>query len=133
MTQVTMRKMAHAQDPADVIKAQVGDLSNVDVFHNQILVGIYARPEKTAGGIMLPDSVKKEEIHQGVVGLVLKVGPMAFVDDGATTFHGQKVEAGDWIVYRTSDTHKVAINGVVCRLLEDSLVKLRVPHPDVVY
>mgnify|MGYP000013353261 FL=1 len=133
MTQITMRKMAHAQDPADVIRAEVGNLDNVDVFHNQILVGIYTRPEKTAGGIILSESTKKEDVHQGVVGLVLKVGPMAFVDDGTTKFHGQSVKAGEWVVYRTSDTHKVAINGVVCRLLEDSLVKLRVPHPDVVY
>ncbi len=133
MTQINIRKMAHEQDPAQVIRAEVGGLDNIDVYHNQILVGIYTRPEKTAGGIILSESTKKEDVHQGVVGLVLKVGPMAFVDDGTTKFHGQSVKPGDWIVYRTSDTHKVAINGVVCRLLEDSLVKLRVPHPDVVY
>ncbi len=133
MTQITTLKMAHAKDPADVIREQVGNIDAIDVYHNQILVGIYTRPEKTAGGIILSEKTKKEDVYQGVVGLVLKVGPMAFVDDGTTKFHGQSIKPGDWCVFRTADTHQVAINGVVCRLLEDSLVKLRVPHPDVVY
>lgn len=132
MSTLTSFKMAHAKDPAEVIREEVGDLSQVDLFHNQILVGIYRRPEKTAGGIILTDRAKGEEVFQGVVGLVLKVGPTAFVDDANNKFHGQSVKPGEWLVYRTSDTHKVAINGTVCRLLEDAHVRLRVPHPDVV-
>lgn len=133
MTQINIRKMSHAQDPADVIRDQVGNLDGVTVYHNLILVGIYSRPEKTAGGIVLPDSVKKEDVYQGVVGLVLKVGPTAFKDDGVNHFHGQKVEPGMWCVFRTSDTHKVAVNGTVCRLLEDAHVKMVVDHPDRIF
>ena len=133
MTQITTMKMAHSQDPAQLIRSEVGNIEGIDVYHNLILIGVYTRPEKTAGGIILSERTKKEDVHQGVVGLVLKVGPMAFVDDGATKFHGQSLNVGDWCVFRPGDTHKVAINGVVCRLVEDSLIKLRVPHPDVVY
>lgn len=130
---ITSFKMAHERDPAELIREEVGDLSNVDVFHNQILVGIYRRPEKTAGGIIITQKAQAEELFQGTVGLVLKVGPTAFQDDEHNKFHGQTVKEGDWIVYRTSDTHKVALNGIVCRLLEDAHVKLRVPHPDAVF
>jgi len=133
MTQMTTLKMAHSQDPADVIRSEVGDLEGVGVYHNLILVGVYTRPEKTAGGIILSERTKKEDIHQGVVGLVLKVGPMAFKDDGVNKFHGQKIEPGMWCVFRTSDTHKVAVNGVVCRLLEDAHVKMVVDHPDRIF
>jgi co-chaperonin GroES (HSP10) len=132
MSTITKFAMAHEKDPADVIREEVGDLSKIDVFHNQILVGIYRRPEKTAGGIIITQRSADEEKFQGVVGLVLKVGPTAFKDDAHNQFCGQSVEPGQWLVYRTSDTHKVAINGVTCRLLEDAHVKLRVAHPDQV-
>jgi len=130
---ITQFAMAHEKDPADVIREEVGDLSKVDLFHNQILVGVYKRPEKTKGGIIITQKSAGEEVFQGVVGLVLKVGPTAFQNDNHNDFKGQNVEPGQWIVYRTSDTHKVAINGTICRLLEDAHVKLRVPHPDVVF
>lgn len=133
MSSITSFKMKHEKDPADVIKEEVGDLSDVEIFHNLILVGIYKRPEKTQGGIILTQKTQAEEQFQGTVGLVLKVGPAAFKDDANNKFYGQAVKEGDWIVYRTSDTHKCAINGTICRMLEDSLVKLRVPHPDVVF
>lgn len=133
MTQITTLKMAHSQDPAEVIRAEVGNIDGIDVYHNLILIGVYTRPEKTAGGIILSERTKKEDVYQGVVGLVLKVGPMAFKDDGTTKFHGQSLKPGEWCVFRPGDTHQVSINGVVCRLVEDSLIKLRVPHPDVVY
>lgn len=133
MSTITSFKMEHAKDPADVIKEEVGDLSNVEIFHNLILVGIYKRPEKTKGGIIITQKTQAEEQFQGTVGLVLKVGPGAFKDDANNKFYNQSVKEGDWVVYRTSDTHKIAINGTICRLLEDSLVKLRVPHPDCVF
>jgi co-chaperonin GroES (HSP10) len=127
---ITQFAMAHDKDPADVIREEVGDLSNIQVFHNLILVGIYKRPEKTKGGIIITQKSADEERFQGVVGLVLKVGPTAFRNDANNDFAGQTVEPGMWCVYRTSDTHKVSVNGVVCRLLEDAHVKMVVDHPD---
>lgn len=130
---ITQMPMWHEKDPADVVRDEVGDLSNVTVFHNQILVGIYTRPNKTKSGIILTEKTQQEDVFQGVVGLVLKVGPTAFQDDANNQFRGQSVKEGEWIVYRPSDTHKVSVNGKVCRLLEDAHVKLRVAHPDMVF
>jgi co-chaperonin GroES (HSP10) len=124
--------MHHEKDPKQVILDQIGDLSGYDLAPCKVLVGIYQRPEKTAGGIILSDKIKKEDIYQGVVGLVLKVGPGAFEDDDANKFHGFKVSVGDWVEYKPSDTEKVSINGVECRRLADVLVKAKISHPDLV-
>jgi len=121
------------QSTKDEIIAAIGDLSKLEIMHNQILVGIYMRPEKTAGGIILTDKTKDEDKWQGKVGLVLKKGPQAFKSDGSTDFAGQNVEDGDWLIYRVSDGFAIDINGTHCRLLEDVHVKGRVTDPAVIY
>lgn len=130
MSTLTSFKMAHDKDPAEVIRGEVGDLSTVEVMHNLVLLAVYKRPEKTAGGIILTPKVQNEEIYQGIVGLVLKVGPGAFRDDGVNKFHGQAVKPGEWVCFRNSDAHRIAINGTMCRLIEDSLIRMKVGHPD---
>lgn len=124
--------MLHEVDPREEALAKIGDLGNVDVFHNQVLVVTYVRPEKTRSGIILSDTTRKEDEYQGKVGLVVKKGPMAFVDDDRVQFHGQNVSVGDWITYRFSDGFPLEINGVHCRLLEDSHVRLRIASPDTI-
>jgi len=121
------------QSTKDEIIAAIGDLSKLEIMHNQILVGIYMRPEKTAGGIILTDKTKDEDKWQGKVGLVLKKGPQAFKSDGSTDFADQNVEDGDWLIYRVSDGFAIDINGTHCRLLEDVHVKGRVTDPAVIY
>lgn len=126
-------KMLHATDPAAELRAAVGDVSAHELFANQILVAVYKRPEKTATGIYLSDSTRKEDDYQGKVGLVLKMGPQAFVSDSRVDFGDQRVEVGQWIVARPSDGWKLEINGQLCRMIEDTHVKMRVPAPDAVY
>ena len=124
--------MHHEEDPrAELLKA-VGDLSNVQVYNNLILVATYKRPEKTKSGIILTDTTRKEDEYQGKVGLVIKKGPLAFVDDKDTGFEGQNVELGSWVVYRYSDGTPLSVHGVHCRLIEDTHVKLAVASPDEV-
>lgn len=125
--------MAHANDPAEELRAKIGDLSQVDILHNQILVAVYIRPEQTKGGIWLSDQTRNEDRYQGKAGLVLKKGPLAFVDDDANKFHGQNVEVGDWVFYRVSDGFPLILNGTLCRLLEEVHVKGKIPSPDVVF
>lgn len=130
-------RMEHDQDPREALMAQVGDVSHIEVMHNQILVAIYTRPERTKGGIYLADNTRKEDEYQGKVGLVLKKGPLAFRDDERNQFHGQDVEVGDWIGFRAAEGWQLGVNGpkgkVPCRMLEDVHVKLRLQSPDDVY
>jgi len=121
------------QATADEIRASIEDVSKIEVMHNQILVGIYIRPEKTSGGIFLTEKTLDEDKWQGKVGLVLKAGPMAFQNEGNTDFHGQSVNEGDWVIYRVSDGFSIDVNGVHCRLIEDVHIKGRVADPSVIY
>ena len=125
--------MSHIEDPANEIRKRIGDISQIEVLHNQILVGVYIRPEKTKGGILLTSQTRDEDRYQGKAGLVLKKGPLAFVDDDNNKFHGQNVDVGDWVFYRVSDGFPLVLNGTLCRLLEEVHVKGKVPSPDVVF
>ena len=126
-------KMLQAVDPAEELKNSVGDLSKVKVYNNNILCAVYKRPERMASGIYISDSTRKEDEYQGKVVLVLKKGPLAFVDDDRTAFGGQNVEVGDWVVLRSSDGWKLNINGVLCQIIQDVNVRLAVPEPDTAF
>lgn len=126
-------KMQHDADPKKTILDSIGDISDFEVMHGQILVAIYKRPAKTAGGILLTDTTRKEDVWQGKVGLVLAKGPCAFKDDANTSFHGQDVNVGDWVYFRVSDGWSLTVNGADCRMLEDVHIKGRIPRPDYVY
>ena len=125
--------MSHAEDPAKEIRNRIGDISKIEGLHNQILVGVYVRPEKTKGGILLTSQTRDEDRYQGKAGLVLKKGPLAFVDDDNNKFHGQNDDVGDWVFYRVSDGFPLVLNGTLCRLLEEVHVKGKIPSPDVVF
>lgn len=126
-------KMHHARDPRVEMLEKIGDISNISIMHNQILVMVYVRPEKTASGLFISDKSRDEDRFQGKAGLVLKKGPQAFVDDEINKFDGQNVEPGDWVFYRVSDGFSININGQLCRLLEEVHIKGKIPSPDVVF
>jgi len=115
------------------LRESIGDISQVEVFHNQVLVGVYIKPELTRGGIILTDGTRSEDKWQGKVGAVLKMGPAAFVNDAANDFHGLEILEDEWILFRVTDGFSLEVNGVHCRLLEDSHVRGRVPDPTMIY
>jgi co-chaperonin GroES (HSP10) len=121
------------QGSLDEIKASIGDLSGVKVFGVQVLVGMWMRPEKTKGGILLTQKTRDEDKYQGKVGFVLKKGVNAFVDGGNHVFNGDNVEVGECVLYRTSDGFPLDINGVHCRLIEDVHVKAVVSDPTMIW
>jgi len=125
--------MQHDTDPKDDLIKAVGSIDGLDLYHNQILCAVYIRPEKTKGGIVLPDQHRNEDRHQSKVGLILKVGPDAFVDESGVWFKDVSVKTGDWIVFRPSDGWSITVNGVLCRILKDENVRGRVSHPDLVW
>lgn len=126
-------RMVHETDPAKDILKQVGDLKDFELFGNQVLIGTYQRPEKTASGIHLPGTTRQEDDYQGKAGLVLKKGPSAFVSDANYDFKGQDVEIGDWVAIFVSDGRKIVINNKLCRIVEDQHIRLKIPAPDLIY
>lgn len=125
--------MEHDVDPKKKLLEDIGDLSKVEIFNNQILVAVYLRPEKTKSGIHLPDSHRSEDRVQSKVGLVVKKGPDAFNDPDGKWFNGYTVNVDDWIVFRPSDGWSITVNGILCRILDDVNVRGRIDHPDCVW
>lgn len=118
---------------ADLMREMVGDLSKIDVMGNRVLVGIYIEPAKK-GSIFLAKDTLKESVYQGVVGLVLKLGKQAFKDDpeNKVFFHGLTASEGDWVAFRAGDAKRTQIRGIDCRIVEDTLIDMRVSDPNVV-
>jgi co-chaperonin GroES (HSP10) len=125
--------MQHDEDPAESLKGMVGDLNHIEVFNNQVLVAVYIRPNKTKSGIYLSDKTTDEDRYQSKVGLVLKKGPTAFVDETQNWFKGVNVDVGDWIIFRPSDGWAITVNNVLCRMLDDTAVRGCISRPDLVW
>jgi len=125
--------MDHVNDPKAGILEDIGDLSTIELFNNQVLVAIYVRPTKTKSGIYLPDATVAEDKIQGKVGLVVKKGPMAFVDASEQWFTDIEVNEGDWVIFRPSDGWGITINNLMCRILEDTAVRGKITAPDQVW
>lgn len=125
--------MHHETDPKQEILDALGDIDDYKVFHNEIVVAVYLRPEKTKSGIILTDRHRDEDRYQSKVGLVVKLGPEAFNDPEGTWFKGVKVGLHDWVVFKPSDGWNQTVNGVLCRALKDVNVRGSIPHPDMVW
>ena len=128
-----MPPMKHEGDPKKELIAKLGDVSTVEVFNNAVLVATYVRPTKTASGIHLPDKYVDEDRFQGKAALIVKMGPEAFKDDSGRWFAGADIKEGDWVALRPSDGWPVSVNGVPCRVIEDTTVRLKIDRPDRVW
>lgn len=116
------------------LSAKVGDLSNIEIFNNQVLVAVFVRSEKTKSGIYRPDSVRAEDDYQSKLGLVLKMGATAGRDNGDGWFKDVEIHEKDWVIFRPSDGWGLKINQVMCRILEDVNIRGRVTgDPELVY
>jgi len=124
--------MSHEEDPKKKLLEELGDISNVELFHNQVLLAVYLRPEKTKSGLILTANHLDEDRYQSKVGLLVKRGPLAFEQDG-NWFTGVTFQDHDWLIFRPSDGWSITVNGVLCRIFDDISIKGRAPHPDSVY
>lgn len=140
MARAKLREVAQAalNDPKQALLDSLGDISGIEIFHNRVLVATYIRPEKTVGGIYIPDRTLAEDRFQGKVGLVIKKGPTAFKDDQDARFGGVDVEVGDWVFYRAGDGFEMFSvdkqdGGTSCRLFNDQQIMGRVSDPALIW
>lgn len=125
--------MVHEKDPRNILLDAVGNVDDVDLFHNQVLLAIYERPEKTTTGIILPDQHRDEDKYQGKVCMIVKKGPTAFEPDGKWFDGSENFQEGDWVVIRPADGWACSINKKLCRIVDDINIRMRISSPDVVY
>lgn len=125
--------VAAAANPKQAIIESVGDLKKVHICADMVLIGIYFRPEKTAGGIYRPDANVEEDMWQGKVGLLLASGPDAFKDTHDYTFSEPIPKVGDWVVYKVGDAWSLNINKYPCRLVRDVNIRITLDDPEIVF
>jgi hypothetical protein len=112
------------------------------IDNNKVLVVKYIR--KTVGSmgtIIAAHDTQREDRYQGKVGLLVKKGPAAWVDDpsGGVKFHGCNHEVGAWVTYRYTDGFDLRLrmpnsnDGMECRILEDAEIFGELPHPDMIW
>ena len=132
--------MEHEVDPREEILQRAGELKDVEVFGNDILIAVYMRPQKTKSGIILTDNMRGEDAFQGKVGLIVKMGPTAYLDEDGEKF--RDIKEKDWVVFRASDGWPVTLNAansvsskdaVICRIITDINIRMRVSSPDAIY
>lgn len=128
--------MAHTADEAmEETLGRIGDISEFQVFHNDVVVAIYIRPDRTKSGLILTDRTRDEDKYQGKVGLVVKMGAEAFNDPSGNWFQGVNVKVGDWVWFRASDGFALSINDRegLCRVLKDTSIRGTIPRPDMIW
>lgn len=93
---------------------------NLNPLDDRIVVEPVAAEEKTAGGIVLPDSAKEKPQR----GIVLAVGPGKLLDNGE---RGQlSVVVGDEVIYGKYSGSDVEVDGREVKILRESDVLAKV-------
>ncbi len=106
-------RVIHETNPADEIRQDVGYLcDDITVLGADVLIVMYQRiglrEVRTAGNIIIPETkngTAGEDKFQGKVGLVVKLGPIAFQDDQTHQWGGVKPKVGDWVLINVSETY----------------------------
>ena len=130
----------------DEILKKLGDVSGFEIAQNELLLAIYVRPEFTPGGIIQVPQTLKEDIYQGKVGLVVKIGEHCRFDraDPYTGIvAGVPISLHDWVIVRPSDTWALDLNMrpdilrrddfVPCRLVKDNQIRAKIANPAMVW
>ena len=94
----------------------------------QILVRAYEPPKKV-GSILLPDQTRDDVEYLTNLGQVVKIGEAAYKgDEFADT--GPWCEVGDYIVWKRHGGRKIAYDGVVFVMINDTEVLFSKVDPD---
>lgn len=125
-------------------------VEGIRVQRNRLIVATYVRPNVSAGGIILTQRHTDEDRWQGKIGLVLKIGPIAFDFDEVrelTEAGLERFEAidnlgipqvGDWVVFRNSETWEFGLTvdagkAASCRMISDDSIIAVVKDPSTIW
>jgi co-chaperonin GroES (HSP10) len=134
MAVIQMRGAATADK---TLLREIGDISDIEVLNDRILIAIYRHEGKTEGGIITDiGTTQKESDYQGKVGLVLKIGPLVNVEGKAQT-RGAELKIGDWVVVNPSSGLSMHAgkhgSDRMLRMLVERDIHMRVKRPDCVW
>jgi co-chaperonin GroES (HSP10) len=117
----------------DGLKPENLDASVVDRIPTptgwRIAILPYRGAEKTKGGIALAEETQRKQQLTTVCGYVLKVGPVAYADEGKFPT-GPWCKQGDWIIFGRYAGARIPIDGGEIRLINDDEVLGIVNDPE---
>jgi len=142
-------QLHHDVDPKqEIIGDSAGLLAAFQIRPYDVLLVMYQREliagdKRLRSGLFLSDNgvgTLREDAYQGKVGLVMKVGSLAFTDEVDHKWEGFTPAVGDWIVINVADTFGFELpaaqgrtQGRKVRIVDENLVRAIVPEPDVVW
>lgn len=126
----TLHNSNHEIDPKQDLLAKLGDISRKRISGAQVLVATYVRPRETKSGWQRSDEARKEDIYQGKVGLIVKMGPQAAEFLDVAFGEGEGPGIGDWVYYRIHDGFMLSVNGHECRQIEAKHIRGSTDGPD---
>lgn len=124
-----IEQLSRADDPAEAIKTALGNMDDFQTLGDLVLVGTYIQPEKRKSGLYLPKEAVAEDEYQGIVGLIVQMGPDA--EKMAEEVNGPKL--GDWVVYSISHGWSMHLRDTPCRLVPYDKLRMRIVDPKVIY
>lgn len=136
MTTASVLKLGEYYDH-DSFKEEVfetlTDLDKQKPLFDNVLVATYLEPAKTKGGILLPEKNREEGRFQGKMGLILALGPEAFVIDGDKSYKGEKPKVGDWVMYWPTNSRELFLYNYSCRLIRAGLLEMVSEDPSAIW
>jgi co-chaperonin GroES (HSP10) len=88
----------------------------------------YRGPQKTQGGIVLPEETQKKTQLATTVGYVLRMGDLAYRDESKFPM-GPWCKEGDWIIFGRYAGARINIDGGEIRILNDDEIIGRINDP----
>jgi len=122
--------VAQAADPKQGILDAVGPINDkMQVLGDWVIAGTYIQPERRKSGLILAPDTLKEDEYQGVVGLVLQMGPNA--EKLAEELGPGAPNIGDWVHYSIQDSRAMTVNGAACRRIKYGAIIAVLSGPEV--
>lgn len=125
----------HDEDPKKVInKALKGWLERIEPTSGDAIVCVYERPEKIKGStLLIPQTASRrtEDKFQGVVGLLVKVGP-DFGKHHKVLGLDPPIKVGDWVAFRNQDANSFVLGDRAMRRMEGHFILMRLADPDCI-
>lgn len=133
-----IRSFADEDDQREaLLKSTKAAVAGIELLRNRVLVATYVGRAKSKGGIIIPNKTLDENRFQGKVGLILKLGPIAF--DFGEELAPVKPGVGDWVFYNPSDAGECGVQivgsdqGVLCRRIFDDQIVGIISDPELIW
>ena len=94
----------------------------------RLLIALPEIDEKTEGGVIMPDGLRKDESTASIIGFVLKAGPDAYSDKERFP-SGAWCKEGDFVIFISYSGTRFKVAGKEFRLINDDTVEGVVDDP----